>query len=136
MSVDRPLSVLVALLLMAAAPLSAASLQSRVEEAVRSLRGTMGVAAQNLEAFQKGTSNNAGFLINMASATAESPTKLVIKLKQPDPAFLTYLGQAAGSQDALVHAIPPHALPQPTTGEPTGGGPAVRGTGRTPSGQA
>src|SRR5688500_20187050 len=48
MSFDRPLPVFVALLLLAAAPLSAASLQSRVEEAVRSLRGTMGVAAKNL----------------------------------------------------------------------------------------
>ena len=48
MSLDRPLPVLVTLLLMAAAPLSAAPLQSRVEEAVRSLRGTMGVAAKNL----------------------------------------------------------------------------------------
>jgi beta-lactamase class A len=36
------------LMLLAAAPLSAASLQSQVEEAVRSLRGTMGVAAKNL----------------------------------------------------------------------------------------
>src|SRR5579872_5346072 len=51
------------------------------------------IAAQNLEAFQKGTSNNASDLINMASATAVSPTTLVIRLKQPDPAFLTYLGQ-------------------------------------------
>jgi beta-lactamase class A len=48
MSLDRPLPVLVTILLMAAAPLSAATLQSRVEEAVRSLRGTMGVAAKNL----------------------------------------------------------------------------------------
>src|ERR1700751_2331004 len=37
------------------------------------------VAAQNLEAFQKGTSNNAGFLINLASATAETPTKPGVK---------------------------------------------------------
>lgn len=48
MSLDRPLPVLVTLLLLAAAPLSAASLQSKVEDAVRSLRGTMGVAAKNL----------------------------------------------------------------------------------------
>jgi peptide/nickel transport system substrate-binding protein len=47
------------------------------------------VAAQNLEAFQKGTSNNASFLINMASATAVSPTTLVIRLKQPDPTSWT-----------------------------------------------
>ena len=48
MSPDCPLPVLVTFLLMAAAPLSAATLQSRVEEAVRSLHGTMGVAAKNL----------------------------------------------------------------------------------------
>jgi beta-lactamase class A len=48
MSLDRPLPVLVTLLLLAAAPLSAGSLQSKVEDAVRSLRGTMGVAARNL----------------------------------------------------------------------------------------
>jgi peptide/nickel transport system substrate-binding protein len=58
------------------------------------------VAVKNLDAFQKGTSNNASDLVNMASATAVSPTELVIKLKQPDPAFLTYLGEAAGSQES------------------------------------
>src|SRR5262249_15933386 len=45
---DRPVPALLALALLAAAPLSAASLQSQVEEAVRTLRGTMGVAAKNL----------------------------------------------------------------------------------------
>src|SRR3984893_7543077 len=58
------------------------------------------IAVKNLEAFQKGTSNNASDLVNMASATAVSPTELVIRLKQPDPAFLTYLGEAAGSQES------------------------------------
>jgi beta-lactamase class A len=49
MSLDRPWPVLLALVLVVAtAPLSAASLQSRVEEAVRTLRGTMGVAAKDL----------------------------------------------------------------------------------------
>ena len=48
MSLDRPLPILLAALFLAAAPLSAASLQSRVEEAVRTLRGTMGVAAKDL----------------------------------------------------------------------------------------
>jgi beta-lactamase class A len=48
MSPDRPLPILVGLVLMIAAPLSAASLQSRVEDAVRPLHGTMGVAARNL----------------------------------------------------------------------------------------
>jgi peptide/nickel transport system substrate-binding protein len=57
-------------------------------------------AAQNLEAYQKGTSNNAGDLANMVSATAASPTQLVITLKQPDPAFLTYLTKAAGLQES------------------------------------
>jgi beta-lactamase class A len=48
MILDRPVPAVLALVLLAAAPLSAASLQSRVEEAVRSLRGTMGVAAKDL----------------------------------------------------------------------------------------
>jgi beta-lactamase class A len=48
MSFDRPVPVLLTMLLLAAAPLSAASLQARVEEAVRTLRGTMGVAARDL----------------------------------------------------------------------------------------
>jgi peptide/nickel transport system substrate-binding protein len=61
---------------------------------------TASVAAQNLEAFQKGTSNNASDLVNMASATAASPTKLVITLKQPDPAFLVYLSQNAGLMES------------------------------------
>jgi len=47
MSLDRPLPILLAALFLAA-PLSAASLQSEVEDAVRTLRGTMGVAARNL----------------------------------------------------------------------------------------
>ena len=73
------------------------------------------VAAQNLEAFQKGTSSNAGYLVNMASATAVSPTELVIRLKQPDPAFLTYLTQAAGSQES------PKAWKTPTASDGAGG---------------
>jgi peptide/nickel transport system substrate-binding protein len=76
------------------------------------------VAVKNLEAFQKGTSNNASDLVNMASATAVSPTKLVIRLKQPDPAFLTYLGEAAGSQES------PKAWSSPTAATvPVGSGP-------------
>jgi peptide/nickel transport system substrate-binding protein len=76
------------------------------------------VAVKNLEAFQKGTSNNASDLVNMASATAVSPTELVIKLKQPDPAFLTYLGEAAGSQES------PKAWSSPTASTvPVGSGP-------------
>ena len=62
----------------------------------------------------------------MASATAESPTKLVIKLKQPDPAFLTYLGQAAGSQES------PKAWKSPTASTvPVGSGPYVLDTKAT-----
>ena len=72
------------------------------------------VAAANLDAFQKGTSNNASDLVNMASATAVSPTKLVIRLKQPDPAFLTYLGEAAGSQES------PKAWKSPTASDGAG----------------
>jgi peptide/nickel transport system substrate-binding protein len=81
------------------------------------------VAAQNLGAFQKGTSSNAGYLINMASATAVSPTELVIRLKQPDPAFLTYLTQAAGSQES------PKAWKSPTAQTvPVGSGPYLLDT--------
>jgi peptide/nickel transport system substrate-binding protein len=76
------------------------------------------VAVKNLDAFQKGTSNNASDLVNMASATAVSPTQLVIRLKQPDPAFLTYLGEAAGSQES------PKAWSSPTASTvPVGSGP-------------
>jgi beta-lactamase class A len=48
MSLDPSLPVLLTLVVLMAAPLSAEPLQLRVEEAVRSLRGTMGVAARNL----------------------------------------------------------------------------------------
>jgi peptide/nickel transport system substrate-binding protein len=58
------------------------------------------VAAQNLQAFQKGTSANAADLVNLKSATAASPTSLVITLKQPDPAFLTYLTQNPGLMES------------------------------------
>jgi peptide/nickel transport system substrate-binding protein len=84
------------------------------------------VAAQNLETFQKGTSNNASDLINMASATAVSPTTLVIRLKQPDPALLTYLGQGAGSQES------PKAWKSSTAQTvPVGSGPYVLDTKAT-----
>jgi peptide/nickel transport system substrate-binding protein len=84
------------------------------------------VAAQNLKAFQKGTSNNASDLAYMASATAVSPTKLVITLKQPDPAFLTYLGEAAGSQES------PKAWKSPTASTvPVGSGPYLLDTAAT-----
>lgn len=48
MSLDPSLPVLLTLVLLMAAPLSAEPLQAQVEEAVRSLRGRMGVAAKNL----------------------------------------------------------------------------------------
>src|SRR5580693_2079288 len=84
------------------------------------------VAAQNLEAFQKGTSNNAGYLVNMASATAVSPTKLVITLKQPDPAFLVYLTQNPGLMES------PKAWKTPTASTvPVGSGPYVLDTKAT-----
>ncbi len=61
---------------------------------------TASTAAQNLERFKTGTSNNASDLVNMTSATAASPTQLVITLKQPDPAFLVFLTQNAGLQES------------------------------------
>jgi peptide/nickel transport system substrate-binding protein len=83
-------------------------------------------AAQNLEAFQKGTSNNAADLVNMASATAASPTKLVITLKQPDPAFLVYLTQNAGLQES------PKAFTSATAKtDPVGSGPYEMDTSAT-----
>jgi peptide/nickel transport system substrate-binding protein len=84
------------------------------------------VAAQNLEAFQKGTSNNASDLVNMKSATATNPTTLVITLKQPDPAFLVYLTQNAGLMES------PKAWSSPTAKTvPVGSGPYEMDTSAT-----
>jgi peptide/nickel transport system substrate-binding protein len=83
-------------------------------------------AAVNLEAFQKGTSANAADLVNMTSATAASPTKLVITLKQPDPAFLVYLTQNAGLQED------PKAFSNSTAKtDPVGSGPYEMDTSAT-----
>jgi peptide/nickel transport system substrate-binding protein len=88
-------------------------------------------AAQNLEAFQRGTSNNASDLVNMASAKAESPTKLVITLKQPDPAFLVYLTQNAGLQES------PKAFTSATAKTaPVGSGPYMLDTKATVPGSS
>jgi peptide/nickel transport system substrate-binding protein len=88
-------------------------------------------AVQNLEAFQKGTSNNASDLVNMASAKAASPTQLVITLKQPDPAFLTYLSQNAGLQES------PKAFGSSTAKTvPVGSGPYVMDTAGTVPGSS
>jgi beta-lactamase class A len=70
MSTDAALPVLVTMALMAAAPLSAASLQSRVEEAVATLKGTMGVAAVDLASGQS----------VFVNADAAFPTASVIKV--------------------------------------------------------
>jgi len=88
-------------------------------------------AAQNLEAFQKGTSANASDLVNMASVKAASPTQLVITLKEPDPAFLTYLSQNAGLQES------PKAFSSPTAKTvPVGSGPYVMDTAATVPGSS
>jgi len=88
-------------------------------------------AVQNLEAFQKGTSNNASDLVNMASAKAASPTQLVITLKQPDPAFLTFLSQNAGLQES------PKAFSSSTAKTvPVGSGPYVMDTAGTVPGSS
>jgi peptide/nickel transport system substrate-binding protein len=88
-------------------------------------------AAQNLEAFQKGTSSNASDLVNMASAKAASPTQLVITLKQPDPAFLVFLSQNAGLQES------PTALSSSTAKTvPVGSGPYVMDTAATVPGSS
>jgi peptide/nickel transport system substrate-binding protein len=88
-------------------------------------------AVQNLLSFKKGTSNNASDLVNMASATAASPTKLVITLKQPDPAFLTYLSQNAGLQES------PKAFTSSTAKTvPVGSGPYTLDTAATVPGSS
>lgn len=62
----------------------------------------------------------------MASATAASPTKLVITLKQPDPAFLVYLTQNAGLQES------PKAFSSTTAKtDPVGSGPYKLDTSAT-----
>jgi beta-lactamase class A len=71
MSIDRAgLTMLTLTLVLLAAPLSAASLQSRVEDAVRSLRGTMGVAAKDLATGET----------VFVSADTQFPTASVIKV--------------------------------------------------------
>lgn len=57
---------------------------------------TAQVAADNLERFRDGTSENASFLAGMTSAEAPDDTTLVITLAQPDPALPVYLSQNAG----------------------------------------
>lgn len=57
---------------------------------------TAQVAADYLERFRDGTSENASFLAEMTSAEAPDDTTLVVTLAAPDPALPVYLTQNAG----------------------------------------
>lgn len=57
---------------------------------------TAQVAADYLDRFREGTSENASFLADMVSAEAIDDTTLVITLSQPDPTLPVYLSQNAG----------------------------------------
>jgi peptide/nickel transport system substrate-binding protein len=61
---------------------------------------TADVAAQNLLRFRDGTSPQASKIADLKDAKATDETTLVITLKQPNPAFLNYLAQAAGLQES------------------------------------
>ena len=81
------------------------------------------VAAQNLLRFRDGNSANKSFLVNVADAKASDPKTLVITLKQPDPALLTYLTQNAGLEES------PKAFSSSTIKTvPVGSGPYVMDT--------
>jgi peptide/nickel transport system substrate-binding protein len=59
---------------------------------------TAAVAAQNLMRFKNGSSPQRPKVADMTGAKALDDTTLEIRLKQPNPAFLVYLSQAAGLQ--------------------------------------
>jgi peptide/nickel transport system substrate-binding protein len=61
---------------------------------------TATVAAQNLMRFKNGSSPQRPKVADMTDATAVDDTTLKIRLKQPNPAFLVYLSQAAGLQES------------------------------------
>lgn len=87
---------------------------------------TAGVAAQNLLRFRDGSSGQKSKVADMANATATDATTLVITLKQPNPAFLRYLGQSAGLMESPTAFDKPDAQ---TT--PIGSGPYTLNTGKS-----
>jgi len=83
-------------------------------------------AAQNLLRFRDGTAPNKSFLAAMTDAKAVDAGTLQITLKEPDPALLTYLTQAAGLMESPKHF---GAADEKTN--PVGTGPYVLDTGKT-----
>lgn len=57
---------------------------------------TADAAAEQILRYKEGTGENAATLTGVADATATDDQTLVVTLESPDPAFLTYLTQAAG----------------------------------------
>ncbi|WP_413248760.1 ABC transporter substrate-binding protein [Sinomonas flava] len=87
---------------------------------------TADVAAQNLLRFRDGTSPQKPKVADLADAKAKDKSTLVITLKQANPAFLIYLGQAAGLQESPTAFGKPDAQTNPV-----GSGPYTLNTGRT-----
>jgi peptide/nickel transport system substrate-binding protein len=89
------------------------------------------VAVQNLLRFRDGTSPNKGNLANLADAKKTDDTHLVLTLKQPDPAMLTYLSQNSGLQES------PKAFTASNVATvPVGSGPYTLDTGTTVAGSS
>jgi peptide/nickel transport system substrate-binding protein len=87
---------------------------------------TADVAAQNLLRFRDGTSPQKSKVADMVDAKAQDQTTLVITLKQANPAFLIYLGQAAGLMES------PKAFDAPDVKtNPVGSGPYTLNTSKT-----
>lgn len=61
---------------------------------------TAQIAAENLERFKSGASENVGNLAGIESIDVVDEDTLLIDLHAPDPAFLTYLSQNSGLQAA------------------------------------
>ncbi|WP_334171235.1 ABC transporter substrate-binding protein [Sinomonas sp.] len=87
---------------------------------------TAAVAAQNLMRFKNGTSPQKSKISDLVSATAPDATTLVITLKKANPAFLIYLGQAAGLEESPAEAGKPDAQTNPV-----GSGPYTLNKGKT-----
>lgn len=79
---------------------------------------TADLAAQNLLRFRNGTSPQRSKISDVVSATAPDATTLVITLKQPNPAFLIYLGQAAGLEESPAEFGKPDAQTNPVGSGP------------------
>lgn len=79
---------------------------------------TADIAAQNLLRFRDGTSPQKSKVSDIVSATAPDKTTLVITLKQANPAFLIYLGQAAGLEESPAEFGKPDAQTNPVGSGP------------------